>query len=435
MRSSPCPFCRLTFPASQLQRHANDHLEEEELRRDMELAREIAIAPTSPPKTLNNPVEHGMLFETSSGKTYERSSSRSDESSNCSGEMSIDEKVFHLARLQIRSTFYRVEDGLMALLRNCLESELGNSTCILSGSVIHFQSIESEDVGWGCGWRNIQMLSSHLVMQRQEARQVLFGGSGFIPDIPSLQRWLEIAWERDFDTVGSEHFNHKIYGTTNWIGTTECAALFRSFGLRARIVDFGPKEIKSPYPQKNSRGKRKADEVCGPIDKFLLRREPRDQDISQPGSSRHDLCNLADSTESDKCFTRNDKGRQVLVDWVWNYFSDNKFAKSGSHDVIVTDKAPLYFQHDGHSRTIVGIQVKHQLNGMHQYNLLILDPTHKTAALERSLKENVGWQKFIKRGVHTLKKLQYQLCHIDPGIAHAEELEQLKTLDSIFLEF
>lgn len=29
----------------------------------------------------------------------------------------------------------------------------------------------------------------------------------------------------------------------------------------------------------------------------------------------------------------------------------------------------------------------------------------------------------------------FQLCHIDPGIAHAEELEQLKTLDSIFLEF
>ena len=36
---------------------------------------------------------------------------------------------------------------------------------------------------------------------------------------------------------------------------------------------------------------------------------------------------------------------------------------------------PLYFQHNGHSRTIVGIQVKHQQNGMHQFNLLILDPS------------------------------------------------------------
>ncbi|KAL6955483.1 hypothetical protein U1Q18_031918 [Sarracenia purpurea var. burkii] len=96
---------------------------------------------------------------------------------------------------------------------------------------------------------------------------------------------------------------------------------------------------------------------------------------------------------------------------------------------------PLYFQHDGHSRTIVGIQVKHQLKGEIQYNLLVLDPAHKTAALERYLKENVGWQKLIKRGVHTLKKPQYQLCYIDPGIAGADEVEQLKTLDSIYIEF
>lgn len=294
----------------------------------------------------NSPVVNDILCETSSGRTCERTTSKSDHDggSNCYGEMSIDEKVLHLVSLQIRSTFYRVEDDLMTLLRNCLESEQGNSTSILSGSVIHFHSIESEDVGWGCGWRNIQILSSHLLMQRPEARQVLFCGAGFVPNIPSLQRWLEIAWERDFDTAGSQHFNHKIYGLTSWIGATECAALFRSFGLRARIVDFGPKEMKSPFisvcgsnPEKAIQGKRKANEVSGPIDKFLLRRESRDQDISQPGSSRHDSCNLAGGKEFVKCFSR--KGHQVLVDWVWNYFSDNKFTESGSQGVIVTDKA------------------------------------------------------------------------------------------------
>ncbi|BBG98462.1 Peptidase C78, ubiquitin fold modifier-specific peptidase 1/ 2 [Prunus dulcis] len=96
---------------------------------------------------------------------------------------------------------------------------------------------------------------------------------------------------------------------------------------------------------------------------------------------------------------------------------------------------PLYFQHDGHSRTVVGIQVKHQHNGMQQHNLLILDPGHRTADLERSLKQKVGWQKFIKRGVHTLKKPQYQLCYIDTGIANREEVELLKTIESVFLEF
>lgn len=36
---------------------------------------------------------------------------------------------------------------------------------------------------------------------------------------------------------------------------------------------------------------------------------------------------------------------------------------------------PLYFQHDEHSRTIIGIQVKYQKNGTNQFNLLILDPS------------------------------------------------------------
>ncbi|CAL0317814.1 unnamed protein product [Lupinus luteus] len=201
------------------------------------------------------------------------------------GKWKIDEKISCLVELQRRSEFRKVEVGLMALLRSCLESEAENSRTILSGYVDHFQSIESKDVGWGCGWRNIQMLSSHLLAQRPEAREILFGGSGFVPDIPSLQRWLEIAWERGFDTSGSDQFNHAIYGMKKWIGTTECAALFRSFGLRTRIVDFGPKESGSFYlsvPGSIVGGqqlvgidagrKRKALEVYGPMDRFLSRK-------------------------------------------------------------------------------------------------------------------------------------------------------------------
>ena len=85
-------------------------------------------------------------------------------------ESHIDEKISCIIGLQIRSTFYKVETGLMALLKNCLELESGNSTSILSGYVDHFQSIESEDVGWGCGWRNIQMLSSRLCEDKKQEK-------------------------------------------------------------------------------------------------------------------------------------------------------------------------------------------------------------------------------------------------------------------------
>lgn len=421
-----------------VRRQDSNYFKDEELARDMELAKQIAAASTSPSQTLKSQLDNNMSLGACSGKTSESTMSIHSSTSS-DGDMHIDKKVCCLVSLQIRSNFYKIEDGLMALLRNCLESETAHSTSILSGYVDHFQSLKSEDVGFGCGWRNIQMLSSHLLMQRQEVREVLFGGSGFVPDIVSLQRWLEIAWEKDFDRLGSDHFNQKIYGSRTWIGTTECAALFRSFGLRARIVDFGPKESESLFlsvPGSSHGGKRKAAQINGPMDRFLFR---SDQNVPQAGSSMLEIGDglgrgSSDGLADNDKFARKTKGQHALFDWVWNYFSDTRVTVSGNRRVIVSEKAPLYFQHDGHSRTIVGIQVKHQWNGMPLYNLLILDPAHRSADLERSLKGNAGWQRLIKRGVHTLKKPQYQLCYIDPGIARGEEMEQLKTLDSVFFE-
>jgi len=126
------------------------------------------------------------------------------------GEWKMDEKISCLLGLQSRGEFHKVERGLMALLSTCLESDSENSRSILSGYVDHFQRIPFEEVGWGCVWRNIQILSSHLLAQRAEPREAMYGGSGFVPDIPSLQRWLEIAWERGFDAPGADQFNHAI---------------------------------------------------------------------------------------------------------------------------------------------------------------------------------------------------------------------------------
>lgn len=426
MSLSYCPFCHLSIPSRELERHADNHFEEDDLARDVEWAQQIAFAPPSPAQSLDHHGSVRLRLEQSSGSAAEQ----------------IDEKVFNLISLQTRSSFHKIEDGLIALLRNCLEADSENSISLLSGHVDHFQSIESDDIGWGCGWRNIQMLSSHLLTRSQEARKVLFGGAEFVPDIASLQRWLEIAWERGFDKIGSADFDKKIYGSTKWIGTTECATLFRSFGIKARIMDFGFKEIDSVLPSTsnrgkgviiNDKGKKKSVKLYGPMDKFVFRRDHHDLGTCSTICSSDD--GIVDKDNSNKFYRSKSKGQQVLIDWVWNYFSDSRFTKSGNHSVIVSEKVPLYFQHDGHSRTIIGIQVKHQRSGMQQYNLLILDPAQKTAALERSLKEKVGWQKLIKRGMHTLKNPQYQLCYIDPGIAQVEELEQLKILDSVFHEF
>lgn len=66
----------------------------------------------------------------------------------------------------------------------------------------------------------------------------LFNGCGYVPDIRSMQAWLELAWKAGFDTAGGDMLGNVMQGSHQWIGTTECAALLRFFGLRAEIIDF-----------------------------------------------------------------------------------------------------------------------------------------------------------------------------------------------------
>lgn len=159
---------------------------------------------------------------------------------------------------QIKETFVYVEESFMALLRKCLASRIGSSRIVvIRGNTDYYESKKDVDVGWGCGWRNIQILASYLLAEDPEVREHLFGGTGYVPDIPALQQWLEIAWAKGFDAPGGEYFDWKIKGSNKWIGTTEGAALLRSFGVRARIVDFqaigskreSPSELRSKAGQ------------------------------------------------------------------------------------------------------------------------------------------------------------------------------------------
>ena len=58
------------------------------------------------------------------------------------------------------------------------------------------------------------------------------------------------------------------------------------------------------------------------------------------------------------------------------------------------DKPPLYFQHEGHSRTIVGVEWLHnpRANSGPSVHLLVLDPSQGTSSLEKALRTKEGWQ-------------------------------------------
>ena len=72
----------------------------------------------------------------------------------------------------------------------------------------------------------------------QEMAEALFYGCGYVPDLLSLQAWLECAWKGGFDTAGGDMLGNIAQNSDQWIGTTECAALLRFFGLKAQIIDF-----------------------------------------------------------------------------------------------------------------------------------------------------------------------------------------------------
>lgn len=70
--------------------------------------------------------------------------------------------------------------------------------------------------------------------------------------------------------------------------------------------------------------------------------------------------------------------------------------------------SPLYFQHEGHSRTIIGIERYRQKDASeHVYNLLVLDPSIKSEIIEAKLKQGKGWQVQPSRRLNIV----FKPCH------------------------
>lgn len=138
-------------------------------------------------------------------------------------------------------------------------------------------------------------------------------------------RWLETtiekAWSEGYDLIGAKQLNHKLKGTSKWIGTTEIYVLLTYLGVKCSIFDF-------PSPD------------------------------SKTGL------------------------HTALVNWIIDYFAVNSnqeimekvdSAKKGNLDqslVLCNDRWPIYLQHSGHSRTVVGIE----LHKDSEPALLVFDP-------------------------------------------------------------
>ncbi|CAD1477058.1 unnamed protein product, partial [Heterotrigona itama] len=208
------------------------------------------------------------------------------------------------------------------------------------------------DKGWGCGYRNLQMLISSL-LQHTGYNELVYKawnsglGSGSsakiplrssIPSISRLQKMIEWAWAQGFDTQGAEQLGGKLVNTRKWIGPTEVVILLSSLRIKCQLVDF--------YTPTNSDG-----------------------------------------------------GHPEMFNWVLQYFQRcDDF------------KPPLYLQHQGHSRTIIGIE---QLRDG-SITMLVLDPSHSPAQMAQfnSTSSALGAMRLVRKSIAAMKARQYQVVAV-----------------------
>ncbi|XP_059698226.1 zinc finger-containing ubiquitin peptidase 1 isoform X1 [Haemorhous mexicanus] len=176
-----------------------------------------------------------------------------------------------------------------------------------------------------------------------------------IPSIPKIQSMIEDAWREGFDPHGASHFNNRLHGSKAWIGACEIYSLLTSLRIKCQIIDFH--------------------KPTGPMGTH-----PR------------------------------------LFEWILRYYSaDNE---GGGAKVVCTSKPPIYLQHQGHSRTVVGIEEKKNKS----LCLLLFDPGCSSQQMQKLLKQNSDGTglRLLRKFVGSLKEKQYQIVAVD-GVLSLEE--------------
>ncbi|KAM9439941.1 zinc finger-containing ubiquitin peptidase 1 isoform 2-T2 [Clarias gariepinus] len=275
---------------------------------------------------------------------------------------------FHMKRVEMMETLATGLDdgrtrttGLLSALYQFYQRDIRDVSRVwLCAEAEHFSSSDG-DRGWGCGYRNFQMLLSSL--QRLEPYTSLHTLPDSFPSIPRVQALIEAAWAEGIDPQGAAQFNRKLQGTRAWIGATEIYAVLTSLRLRARIIDF-----------------------------------------HQPTGPGHT--------------------HPRLLQWVKNYFSLPSCAGDRtSPRVVKTNLPPIYLQHQGHSRSIIGVEERR--NG--SVCVLLFDPGCSPGDMRKLLGPNASPTQFnrLRKFPAHLKHKQYQVVSVEGVLREDEKQERV----------
>ncbi|XP_066467153.1 zinc finger-containing ubiquitin peptidase 1 [Tiliqua scincoides] len=373
-----CPMCHLVCSKYQiLQEHVELHLEEcsflETNLSDLELAQQLQQEEDRKRREITARQEREEFqklqrqYGLDGSGGYKQQSLKNMEKEVARGRMQPSE--YHKRKADMmESLSFGIDDGktqtsgITDALFHYYQNECKDIKRVwLSAGVDHFHC-SLGDKGWGCGYRNFQMLLSSLL--RNSTFKDCLKDHSSIPCIPKIQSLIEDVWKDGFDPQGASHFTSKLQGTKAWIGACEIYSLLTSLRLKCQIVDFH--------------------EPTGP-------------------SGTHPR----------------------LFEWVLNYYATDK--ENGTK-VVCTSKPPIYLQHQGHSRTILGIEEKKNRT----LCLLIFDPGCPTQEMQKLLKGiDSNSLRLLRRFVGSLKHKQYQIVTVD-GVLSAEEKVARRQSSQVF---
>ncbi|XP_048348268.1 zinc finger-containing ubiquitin peptidase 1 isoform X1 [Sphaerodactylus townsendi] len=364
-----CPLCHLVctdYPV--LQEHVELHLQESSFvegrnLHDLELAQhiqneEVAQRREAARQEREDFQKLQRQYGLDGSGGYKQQSLRNMEKEVAQGRMVPAE--YHKRKAEMmESLAFGIDDGktqtsgIIEALSIYYQNEYKDIKRVwLSVGVDHFHC-SLGDKGWGCGYRNFQIILSSL--QKNSIYQDCLKDLESIPCISKIQSLIENSWKEGFDPQGASHFNGRLHGTKAWIGACEIYSLLTSLRLKCQIIDFH--------------------QATGP-------------------SGTHPR----------------------LLEWVLSYYSSDK--KNGPK-VLRTSKPPIYLQHQGHSRTIVGIEERKNKS----LCLLIFDPGCPSEEMQKIKGKDICINlKLLRRCVGGLKHKQYQVVAIDDVLSAEEKI-------------
>eukprot|EP00117_Sycon_ciliatum_P007322 scpid49978/ scgid5046/ Zinc finger with UFM1-specific peptidase domain protein len=357
-----CPFCGADVPLSSL----GDHLTAHEIAKSdtTELQRQQQDMAAKESEEFKKLQKRYGMESTQKGysKTYEQRLGHDADRQRISG---LD---YHREKSMLAEGMARgVDDGSTAT-RDLISAVAGIyrhhkirslQSVSLCCNVTHY-SADRGDSGWGCGYRNLQMMMSSLMSVPEYRcriqRLVPNLAAGQVPSVPKLQELIEAAWTSGFDRAGADQLGHKLCKTRKWIGTTEIAAVLRYCGIRMQIIDFHrPSGPNNTHPA-----------MLDWVKSYYSGSASTSSHVPRGGVSS---CTSSSAPgESGKAATSS----VVTAAAQRNRPASGAAGPPSQASVQVHgEKFPLYFQHQGHSRTIVGYEERKDNNR----SLLIFDPS------------------------------------------------------------